>query len=65
MNPINSYGTSKMMVERVVEDLARSGDFHYVSLRYFNVAIADPKRRIGQAYPEATPHHADAEGSNR
>ena len=54
LHPINPYGASKVMVERVLEYLGRSKDFHYVSLRYFNVAGADPEGRIGQSYPRAT-----------
>jgi UDP-glucose 4-epimerase len=55
LNPINPYGASKMMTERILADLsfADSG-FRYVSLRYFNVAGADGKNRIGQAYKEST-----------
>lgn len=53
--PINPYGASKMMVERVLKDLALADErFRYVSLRYFNVAGADSKCRIGQKYREAT-----------
>ena len=53
--PINPYGTSKMMVEMVLRDLAAAvANFRYVSLRYFNVAGADGQGKIGQAYREAT-----------
>ena len=52
--PINPYGASKMMIERVLADLSTATDFRYSALRYFNVAGADPKGRIGQAYSEAT-----------
>ncbi len=52
--PINPYGASKMMIERILKDLSASRDFYYVALRYFNVAGADPQGRIGQAYQEAT-----------
>jgi UDP-glucose 4-epimerase len=52
--PINPYGASKAMIERVLADLAASSDFRYTALRYFNVAGADPEGRIGQAYREAT-----------
>lgn len=55
MAPINPYGSSKMMTEYILRDLARAKkDFHYVALRYFNVAGADGKCRIGQKYPEST-----------
>jgi len=52
--PINPYGASKMMIERILKDLSASQDFHYIALRYFNVAGADAQGRIGQAYREAT-----------
>lgn len=55
MNSINPYGTSKMMTELFLRDIAfASSDFRYVSLRYFNVAGADKDCRIGQAYKEST-----------
>lgn len=53
-NPINPYGVSKVMIEQVLKDLAVARDFHYVSLRYFNVAGADPAGSLGQAYQEST-----------
>ena len=52
--PINPYGASKVMVERVLCDVSRVNDFRYVSLRYFNVAGADGLSRIGQARKDAT-----------
>ncbi|MDI5934350.1 UDP-glucose 4-epimerase GalE [Halomonas kalidii] len=52
--PINPYGASKMMSERILLDLEYSGGPSFVSLRYFNVAGADPEARIGQATPHAT-----------
>jgi UDP-glucose 4-epimerase len=53
--PINPYGSSKMMIELMLRDLGYSaGDFRSVSLRYFNVAGADPGGKIGQRYREAT-----------
>ncbi len=54
IKPINPYGMSKAMVERVLLDLASSSHLRYVALRYFNVAGADPGRRIGQAYKVST-----------
>lgn len=53
-NPINPYGASKLMVEGVLKDLSKTGAINYVILRYFNVAGADSKCRIGQAYKYAT-----------
>jgi len=52
--PINPYGHSKLMTERILEDTAAAHDFRYVALRYFNVAGADVKGRIGQLSPNAT-----------
>jgi UDP-glucose 4-epimerase len=54
LHPINPYGASKAMVETVLGDIARASDLRYIALRYFNVAGADPKTRIGQAYLDAT-----------
>jgi len=55
LNPINPYGETKATVERILRDLTNSGNgFKYVSLRYFNVAGADPEGKIGFAYPEPT-----------
>jgi UDP-glucose 4-epimerase len=54
LRPINPYGVSKSMVEQVLKDISASGSLHYVSLRYFNVAGADPHARIGQARKDAT-----------
>lgn len=52
--PINPYGASKVMGERMLRDLATAGDFRYVAIRYFNVAGADPDGQLGQAYKEPT-----------
>jgi len=52
--PINPYGTSKLMSEWILRDLAAVSDFRYVSLRYFNVAGSDMEARIGQATRKAT-----------
>lgn len=53
--PINPYGMSKFFVERILEDTARAHPgFHYTCLRYFNVAGADHKARMGQDYARPT-----------
>jgi UDP-glucose 4-epimerase len=52
--PINPYGTSKLMTEWMLRDLAVAGGPSYVALRYFNVAGCDPEGRIGQSTPKAT-----------
>jgi len=52
--PINAYGSSKLMSEWMLRDVAASSSLRYVALRYFNVAGADPTGRIGQATKSAT-----------
>jgi UDP-glucose 4-epimerase len=52
--PINAYGTSKLMSEWMLRDVAASSSLRYVALRYFNVAGSDPGGRIGQATKGAT-----------
>jgi UDP-glucose 4-epimerase len=53
-NPINPYGTSKLMSEWMLRDVAAVNPLRYVALRYFNVAGSHPEGRIGQATPGAT-----------
>lgn len=45
--PINPYGKSKLFLEDILEDYAYSYGLKFVSLRYFNVAGADPEGQIG------------------
>lgn len=52
--PINPYGTSKLMTEMMLRDVAAAHDFNYCALRYFNVAGADPEGRTGQSTAGAT-----------
>jgi len=53
-SPINPYGTSKLMSEWMLKDLAAASALRYVVLRYFNVAGCDPAGRIGQSTLKAT-----------
>ncbi|HXZ60355.1 MAG TPA: UDP-glucose 4-epimerase GalE [Steroidobacteraceae bacterium] len=53
-SPINPYGTSKLMSEWMLRDVAAASTLRYVALRYFNVAGSDTSGRIGQATPNAT-----------
>ncbi|MCD8213343.1 MAG: UDP-glucose 4-epimerase GalE [Campylobacter sp.] len=54
-NPINPYGYSKLMSERIIKDYAvANASFKFAILRYFNVAGADEEGFIGQNYPNAT-----------
>ncbi len=52
--PINPYGSSKLMTEWMLRDLAAAGGPSYVALRYFNVAGCEPTGTIGQSTPKAT-----------
>ncbi len=52
--PINPYGLSKLMTEYMLRDVAAAHDFNYCTLRYFNVAGADPQGRTGQSTAGAT-----------
>lgn len=47
--PINPYGASKLMVERILADYDTAYDLPYAALRYFNAAGADPDTEIGEA----------------
>ena len=53
-DPINPYGWSKLMTERMLADASAAHGFNYCALRYFNVAGADPHGRIGQSTAGAT-----------
>jgi UDP-glucose 4-epimerase len=52
--PINPYGWSKLMSERMLADVAAAHPMNYGALRYFNVAGADPAGRSGQSTEGAT-----------
>lgn len=52
--PINPYGASKLMVERILTDMAAAHDFNAVCLRYFNAAGADPSGQLGEDHTPET-----------
>jgi UDP-glucose 4-epimerase len=52
--PINPYGWSKLMTERMLADVCAAHPLNHVALRYFNVAGADPQGRSGQSTAGAT-----------
>jgi UDP-glucose 4-epimerase len=52
--PINPYGWSKLMTERMLADTSAAHPLNYCALRYFNVAGADPQGRSGQSTAGAT-----------
>ncbi|MGM8930654.1 UDP-glucose 4-epimerase GalE [Salinicola halophyticus] len=52
--PINPYGASKYMVERMLEDFDHAYGLKSVALRYFNAAGADPSGQIGERHDPET-----------
>lgn len=52
--PINPYGASKLMVERVLADYGRAYDLKSICFRYFNAAGADPEGDIGEQHDPET-----------
>lgn len=52
--PINPYGASKLMVERIFKDYGRAYGLKFVVLRYFNAAGADPEGEIGESHDPET-----------
>jgi UDP-glucose-4-epimerase GalE len=47
-NPVNPYGVTKMVIERILEDYDRAHGIRFVALRYFNAAGADADGTIGE-----------------
>lgn len=52
--PINAYGEAKLMMEKVIQWVAKAHDLNYVSLRYFNVAGAHREGIIGESHQPET-----------
>ncbi len=53
-NPINPYGATKLMVERIFRDYNKAYGLQFVVLRYFNAAGADPDGEIGESHDPET-----------
>ncbi|MBV6622283.1 MAG: UDP-glucose 4-epimerase GalE [Rivularia sp. (in: Bacteria)] len=53
-NPINPYGATKLMVERILSDFNEAYDFKSVRFRYFNAAGADPSGNLGEDHNPET-----------
>lgn len=53
-NPINPYGATKYMVERILEDCRHSDGLEYVCLRYFNAAGGLPELGLGEQHVPET-----------
>uniref|UniRef100_A0A7V6CD65 UDP-glucose 4-epimerase n=1 Tax=Thermodesulfobacterium geofontis TaxID=1295609 RepID=A0A7V6CD65_9BACT len=54
LKPINPYGETKAIIEKILRDMAKAGEIRYISLRYFNVAGADPEGELGPNYKQPT-----------
>lgn len=52
--PINPYGATKLMVERILADFDAAHAMRWIALRYFNAAGADPDNLIGEAHDPET-----------
>jgi len=52
--PVNAYGESKLLVEKVLRWYSEIHGFNYASLRYFNAAGADPRLRAGELHDPET-----------
>lgn len=53
-NPINPYGQTKLTIEKIMDDYNKAYSLKSVRLRYFNVAGADSKSRIGEWHDPET-----------
>ncbi|MDP5292263.1 UDP-glucose 4-epimerase GalE [Oceanimonas sp. CHS3-5] len=53
-SPINPYGASKLMVERILQDYASAYGLNSVCLRYFNACGADPAGELGECHEPET-----------
>lgn len=53
-SPINPYGQSKLMIEKILNDLAKQNQISQISLRYFNAAGADKDIEIGEKHDPET-----------
>lgn len=52
--PISPYGTTKLMIERILADYGRAYGLRSISLRYFNAAGADPGGELGEMHDPET-----------
>jgi len=53
-HPINPYGATKLMAERMIADFGRAQGMRSAVLRYFNAAGADPDGEIGECHDPET-----------
>jgi UDP-glucose-4-epimerase GalE len=52
--PINPYGSSKLMLERILSDCSAAWGLRYVTLRYFNAAGGSDDAAIGEDHSPET-----------
>jgi UDP-glucose 4-epimerase len=52
--PINPYGSTKLMIERILQDYASAYGLNSISLRYFNACGADPEGELGECHDPET-----------
>ena len=53
-NPSSPYGTTKLVVEKMLGDFGMGKTLNSISLRYFNAAGADPEGEIGECHEPET-----------
>jgi len=53
-DPINPYGSTKLMIERILKDYASAYGLNSISLRYFNACGADPEGELGECHDPET-----------
>jgi len=53
-NPINPYGTTKLMIEKILQDYDKAYGLKYIALRYFNASGADNEANIGESHSPET-----------
>src|SRR4029453_15778616 len=54
-SPVNPYGESKLMVEKMLRWYGEIHGLRWMALRYFNAAGADPDREIGEDHDPESP----------
>ena len=53
-DPINPYGSTKLMIERILKDYVSAYGLNSISLRYFNACGADPEGELGECHDSET-----------
>ncbi len=53
-DPINPYGSTKLMIECILKDYASAYGLNSISLRYFNACGADPEGELGECHDPET-----------